>query len=293
MADIQLRFHKDMLVLSGSLSHAFGIQGFDEAQQILLPVIEPEVVEETLRLQLATGVPCLVAPTGAITRARLAHVRASEKDAEIAQAALRIASAFKPQHLIAKIGATGLPIDPSSKSSLVANRDQYARAATVLGEEGVDAFFLDGMASLDDIRCALMGIRKECSTPVFVSVDAAEDGTFAGGRESVEDAARLAVEFEADVFGFRASAAPEALCSLARRVADATPLPLLVQFDVPEPPARRATLNPGPFDSPDGMVAIARDLRAAGAQFLRATGKATPAYTGALAASVAGLDCVR
>lgn len=293
MADIQLRFHKDMLVLSGSLAEMLGEQDFDEAQQILLPVIEPEVVEEALRLQQATGAPCLVAPTKGITRARLAHVRASDKDEEIAHAALGIAASFKPQHIVAEIGATGLPIDPSSKSSLVANRDQYARAAQVLGAEGVDAFLLDGMASLDDIRCALMGIRKECSTPVFVSVDAADDGTFAGGRESVEDAARLAMEFEADAFGFRAAAEPAALRTLARRVSEATPLPLLVQVDVPEPPARRPRLNPEPFDSPDGMVAVARDLRAAGAQFLRAVGKATPAYTGALAASVAGLDCVR
>lgn len=38
------------------------------------------------------------------------------------------------------------------------------------------------------------------------------------------------------------------------------------------------------------MVAAAADLRAAGVQFLRAAGDATPAYTGVLAAAVAGQD---
>ena len=45
-----------------------------------------------------------------------------------------------------------------------------------------------------------------------------------------------------------------------------------------------------PYYSPDMMVPAADALRAAGAQFLRAVGNATPAYTGALAATTLGLD---
>ena len=41
---------------------------------------------------------------------------------------------------------------------------------------------------------------------------------------------------------------------------------------------------------PDTMMPAALELRAAGVQFLRAAGQATPAYTGVLAATVAGLD---
>ena len=42
--------------------------------------------------------------------------------------------------------------------------------------------------------------------------------------------------------------------------------------------------------TPDTMQPAAVKLFGAGVQFLRATGAATPAYTGALAATVAGLD---
>ena len=45
-----------------------------------------------------------------------------------------------------------------------------------------------------------------------------------------------------------------------------------------------------PYYSPDTMMPTALELRAAGVQFRRAAGQATPAYTGALAATVAGLD---
>ena len=38
------------------------------------------------------------------------------------------------------------------------------------------------------------------------------------------------------------------------------------------------------------MMPAALVLRAVGVQFLRAAGQATPAYTGVLAATVAGLD---
>ena len=40
-----------------------------------------------------------------------------------------------------------------------------------------------------------------------------------------------------------------------------------------------------PYYCPDVMVQAAARLRGAGAQFLRATGEATPAYTGALDAA--------
>ena len=41
------------------------------------------------------------------------------------------------------------------------------------------------------------------------------------------------------------------------------------------------------------MMEAAQQLRAAGAQFLRATGQATPAYAGALLAATEGLDAHR
>ena len=43
----------------------------------------------------------------------------------------------------------------------------------------------------------------------------------------------------------------------------------------------------------DALADAALKLRAAGAQFLRACGEATPAYTGALAVAAMGRDCLR
>lgn len=80
----------------------------------------------------------------------------------------------------------------------------------------------------------------------------------------------------------------------------ATPKPILVQASVHQATAaekRRASLGApipeNPYALPDFMADAAVALRAAGAQFLRACGEATPAYTGALAAGVFGADSIR
>ena len=70
--------------------------------------------------------------------------------------------------------------------------------------------------------------------------------------------------------------------------------PVLAQIDVVEHNPRQRQATPeNPYHRPDVMMEAAQHLRAAGAQFLRATGQATPAYAGALVAATDGLDAHR
>ena len=80
---------------------------------------------------------------------------------------------------------------------------------------------------------------------------------------------------------------------MTRRAAQATDLPLLVQLHVAckDPKQGKATAE-NPYYCADTMVQAAVRLRAEGAQFLRAVGDASPAYTGALAATLSGLDVI-
>ena len=71
-------------------------------------------------------------------------------------------------------------------------------------------------------------------------------------------------------------------------------MPLIVELEVVEHnPKQGESTERNPYYCPDIMVQAAASLRAAGAQFLRASGQATPAYTGVLAATVSGFDAVR
>ena len=115
----------------------------------------------------------------------------------------------------------------------------------------------------------------------------------ADGRHGFDEALDVMAEFEASVAGFCTQAPVERACELARQAAK-LPLPVLAQLDVVEHNPRQRQATPeNPYHRPDVMMEASQQLRAAGAQFLRATGQATPAYAGALVAATEGLDAHR
>lgn len=295
MPDIALRFHKDMLVLSAPLASSLARQGVNVERDLeYINLIEPDTVHDALRLESVAGAQCLVTNTAGITPARLTHHGFEQRAPELAAAALSVARGLKPQHLIVEIGPCGLPLDASSKNSLNAHRDQYARAARAFADCGeFDAFFLNGMTNAVDMKCALMGVRQVSDAPVLASVDVSRDGALHGGRQTLEEALEVMAEYGADAGGFATDADQEGACELARRARAACELPIIVQLAVREVrPRQMGPTGENPYYCADMMMDAAARLRAAGVQFLRATGAATPAYTGALVAATEGLDVV-
>jgi 5-methyltetrahydrofolate--homocysteine methyltransferase len=326
MADILLRLNKEMLVLSSAADAAFERAGVAQRDIEMTLLLEPEVAEEIYKLEEFAEPQCWVAPTAGLTPARLRAVGMDGRAEELARAALQVAGAVRPQHVLAEIGPCGLPLDGSSKASLNENCDQYkcvaqllegmrggadAQAGTVdaAGVAAFDAYLLNGFERTADLKCALMGLRKVTDAPVFVSVDVRPDGMLAGGFETLEQAAEVAADLGAQVFGFAVAAPVDVVCALAGRVACVCSLPLLCQLEVAAAPGVESEANepgeagaglqatPSPtFDSlhsaADEMVDAAYALRAAGVQFVRAAGQATPSCTAALVAALEGLDVV-
>lgn len=295
MPDVSLRFHKDMLVLSSPVSAALDRLEIDVEHDFeMTMLLEPETIEGTYELESMMGVQCMVAPTATLTKARLAHSGMEDRAVDLARIALSSVRKLKPQHVLVELAPCGLPLDPSSKASLVENRDQYANFARLFAREELDAFFLNGFATCDDLKCALMGLRMVSDAPIFASVDVFADGALASGRGTIEDAVAVMQEFEASVVGFATKAGQSEACDLAVRVSEVSDLPLLVQLDVVERNTRQqGPTAENPYHCPDSMMAAADALRGKGAQFLRAVGNATPAYAGVLVATTTGLDVKR
>lgn len=302
MPDIKMRFHKDVLVLSAPPDETLRrYQADPELDRELFNLIEPETLTDIMRFEQMAGAQCLVTGTNGITRARLAHQRFEEQSGEIAHAALAIAGALSPQHIIAAIGPTHLPLDPDSKASLNQSRNQYAQAARDFGEAGFDAFLLDGMGSIADLKCALMGVRMVTDKPVMATVPVNADGLLAGRQESFMDAVAVMEDLEADVVGLTAAAPVAQVVSLVEQAAKATDKPILVQLVVGEHDER--DMRPGfrpviatadnPYRTTDALFEATPALIKAGAQFLRAVGKATAAYTGSLAIGATGFEAIR
>lgn len=294
MPDIQMRFYKDMLVLSAPLRSVLARQGVDVDRDLeYMLLVEPEALRDTVRMEMVAGAQCLVAATEGIAPARLAHKGMEGREVELAFAALGMLRPLKPQHLIAEIGPCGLPLDGSNADSLNENRAQYARAAHAFDGQELDALLLTGFRRPDDLKCALMGLRQVTDVPVFASVDVDGQGTLPDGRTSIEEAVAMMAEFGASVVGFECAAPEQDIVAIARRAVGACDLPLMVQLSVARrDPKQGAASQDNPYYRADTMVSAALALRAAGVQFLRATGDASPAYTGALAAAVMGLDAV-
>lgn len=292
MPDIQLRFHKDMLVLSAPIAAALRRAGLDTARDLEFTLLfEPDVVEEAYRLESIAGAQCLVAATDGLTPARLAAASMDGRGADVVREALEVVRIFKPQHVLAALGPCGLPLDSSSKASMTENRDQYARAARLFAGQELDGFLLEGFGSCADLMCALAGLRKVTDAPILASVDVDGEGMLANGRDTLEEACAVMADFEASAAGFATAAGQDESCALARRAAAACDLPLMASLVVGRRDARQqGPTTENPYYCPDAMVAAADALRAAGVQFLRAVGDATPAYTGALVATTAGLD---
>ncbi len=300
MADIQLRFHHDMLVLSAPLDYALARQGVHlQDDYEFSSILEPELVQDALRLEVLAGAQCLVAATGGICSARLAHTCMETRGSEIAAALIAGAQAHHPQHILCEIGPCGLPLDPSSAISLKQSRAQYEGAARALGTGGFDGILLAGMRGPVDMRCAIEGVRTVFSGPLFAVLDI-DEGV---GVDEVCSCMRDKGGADclcADVVGIQSARSLKDLCEAVRTLATLTDAPILVQIRVSAPTQvqkRRASLG-GPADAnpyflPDNLADAALALRAAGAQFLRACGEATPAYTGALSVATMGLDCLR
>ena len=346
MPDIELRLGHDMLVLSAPVDAMLVRQGIDVARdRQYLNLMEPDAISDALRMELMAGAQCLVTTTEDITRARLAHVRMENDAARLARAAVDVANELKPQHLLAEIGPTGLPLDASSKASLNESRAQYADAARAFEGCAIDAFFLNGFSSIADLKCALMGVSQVSGKPVFASVvlgDAASDAEpkaeesaevpsgkeslgsykkgadlFARSYEPIDgpiapavpqvsgrlssalwpDAISAMQDLGATVIGFETDEPLAQALEYAQVAVGQSGLPILAQLRVGTLVSKRAA-SLVPLESrtdyaPETLEHAAVRLYGAGVQFLRATGLATSAHTGALAATVSGLDVHR
>ena len=299
MADIELRFHKDMLVLSSPLDAVLERQGVMPEDKEFIVLMEPETIHDALRLEVIAGAQCLVTHTEGVCESRLAHSRFEDRQDEYAQNGLGVVRECKPQHAICEIGPCGLPLDWTCEPSVKQVRAQYADAVRAFNDETVDAFLFLGINDVHDMRCALEGAREVTNRPLFACFNVDEDGKLRGRTIALEEAVAELGDL-ADVYGFSCGAGPDALCSIAQRTTQVTDAPLMAQIEIKkatEPERRRAALGgpiPGnPYPVADGLVDAATRLRGAGVQFLRAAGEATPAYTGALVVASAGFDCVR
>ncbi|MBQ9691216.1 MAG: homocysteine S-methyltransferase family protein [Eggerthellaceae bacterium] len=289
MSDLAMRFSTTMLTFSAPFRTGFDIRPETSSLESLSSKVlfEPEALEPQLRLELAAGADILVTPTLDMTPACLAHQRIEDAIEDVAQSAFDVLKLVTPQHVVVEIGPCGLPLDPTSTISREQTTQQYRSAIKACVPYVYDAIFLNGMRSYADMQCALQAARELSPLPIIASISLDEQGNF---DNMPWHEARLCMH-DADVWGFETGASITQICSLASATTSKFDRPLLVQLRaslLSEDEQRRLFLGERIegkyFATPDMMADAIEPLQAAGVQFVRASGAATPAYTAALAA---------
>ena len=156
--------------------------------------------------------------------------------------------------------------------------EKPARAASASADDLMDNLPFKGYAVLDDEPIAV-------PTPTGANLDPAD------WPEAID----AMVDLGAAVVGFETAEPLAQALAYAQTATERTDRPVLTQLHVSPNPVKSTAKNLVPLAdideyTPDTMANAAVKLYGAGVQFLRATGAATPAYTGALAATVMGLD---
>jgi methionine synthase / methylenetetrahydrofolate reductase(NADPH) len=118
------------------------------------------------------------------------------------------------------IGPLGKPLEPIGHVPVAEAVAAYAEQATGLVEGGVDVFIIETMASLDQARAALSGVRSVSALPAIVSMTFNEEGVTAYG-ETPEEVVRALEALEVPVIGANCSQGPQSMLDTVQRMAAA------------------------------------------------------------------------
>lgn len=275
--DIEKRINKDMLVFSSPIEAGLKRLDIDIDNDLALAnIFEPETIKNAIEPYVFAGAQCLVANTKNILQSKLAKTNSDNRIKDIAKAAIDIANSCKPQHTIVELGNCDLPLDDFNKFSLNEFKNQYVEAGRIFVDVGnFDAFFLTDLENISQIKCALMGIKQISDKPVIVSVRI-DDDAMMNNKENIYDYAQTLSEFGATVAGFKTSSDLDVVEKICKRLRSGCNLPILVELDVNQS-------KDSPYWYPDTMKEACLVSNKAGAQFLRASGNARPAYAAVLA----------
>lgn len=305
MADIELRLGHDVLVVQGAMGTMLAAEGFGSAEDTCYPFLnltEPETVEDLHRRYLSAGADCAVTNTFLATSSRLARFGLEGCTDQINVEGVRLARGLGFQHVLASVGPCGVPVEPGSGAAALraaqadepasaggsapgyaAAVEEYAEQVAALASAGPDAILLETFADVDDALAALEAAHRACDLPVLVSL------VFAGDAPAdPAEAARLLASAGAAAVGCNCMDVASTL-SCVQAMRSATDLPLIARPSAGLP-VRRADgalqWPAGPDDFADAAVQLVR----AGATLVGSCCGSTPACTGAVFASVGGIQ---
>ncbi|NPV93531.1 MAG: dihydropteroate synthase [Firmicutes bacterium] len=247
----------------------------------------PDEVREVHRAYVEAGASVIQTNTFGGNRVKLSEYGLADQVREINQAAVRLAkeAAGDKALVYVSVGPTGLLGQPFGPADFDEFYEAFAEQVQAAVEAGADLIALETFSDLMEIRAALIAARGVTRLPVLAQMTFEPNGRTLMGT----DAATAAVVLDslgADAVGANCSGGPAELLAVISRMAEVTPLPLVVQ-----PNAGLPVLIDGVTvfrQTPGDMAAFAPRMVEAGAWLVGGCCGTTPDHIRAVADALRG-----
>lgn len=229
MADLRQMLCGDRIhVMDGAMGTMLYARGvflnvcYDE-----LNATHPDLVEDVHEQYIRAGAEIIETNTFGANPVKLSSHGLDERTEELnaLAAAIAVRTASGRAAVAGAIGPLGIRLEPLGPTSLEEARGYFRRQVDGLLEGGVDGFVLETFSSVVELEQAFRAVRARCDLPVIVQVTVGEDCVTEYGT-SVEQVARAAEDWGADVVGLNCSVGPAVILEGLEQMAEVTRLPL-------------------------------------------------------------------
>ena len=179
----------------------------------------PQALIDLQRKYVASGSHAVLAPTFGANRIKLKNYGLEDKVTELNQKLVAISrqAVGDTAFVLADIASTGKFVEPFGELSFEECVENYKEQVTALLAAGVDGFFIETMADIQETRAALLAIKELTDTFTFVSMTYDENGRTLTGTDAVTATITLQA-LGADAVGMNCSTGPQHMLPLIQKI---------------------------------------------------------------------------
>lgn len=277
-----------VLILDGAMGTRLLALGFESAPPDLACLRAPDLVTQIHREYRAAGADALETNTFSANRFRLRAARKQEDPVEVTRAGVRLArEAADGAYVLGAMGPCGKPLMPIGTIEAHEASEAFLEQAQALEAEGVDGFFLETFADLDELELAIAAVRKVSDKPIIACKSFIEDGETLSEGFPLRAAERM-LQMGADAVGANCIVGPQRMHDIIRWMAEVGDAPIAA---LPTPGMPQLIRKQLAYDtSPEYFGAAAARLAEAGATLIGGCCGTTPDHIRELSTALANRE---